>query len=566
MRADANSMIGCVFDASTRTTSSTMNAPHLHESQRPLWLDHPLPDMPALEDGTVCDVCVVGGGMAGLLVAEQLVARGLSVVVLDKGRLAAGETGHTTAHFVTALDDRYTALERMHGDAGARLAARSHAAAIDHVEALVARLGAECDWKRIDGYLVVNDGHADEREELLAGEWTAARKAGLEVERVASVPAPWPATFGAALRFPRQAQVHPLLLLRAVTQRLVEAGVRIHTHTHVTEVHGGSHPSVETKDGPTVKCSHVVVATNSPFNNLLAVHTKQAGYQTYVAAFRVPAGFFPPLLLWDGLWKDDASYRYIRVLPGAASGRDGNDLLIVGGEDHKTGQGRDGDEPYERLEQWTRRHFPQCGAMERRWSGEVMEPADGLGYIGHNPLGPKNVYVVTGDSGNGMTHSGIAALLVPDLITGRENPWAGLYDPSRKIGLHALAAYARENVNAVAQYGDWFGRGDVTAEADIAAGEGAIVVSGMKRIAVFKDERGDCTRLVATCPHLGGVVRWNSHEKTWDCPCHASRFDRHGKVFHGPANTDLEPDREGAGGVVHDFPADVVQQTSAVAR
>lgn len=501
-----------------------------------IWLDARLPAAPSLREDASCDVCVVGGGMAGLLTAERLVSEGMGVVLLERDQLASRETGHTTAHFVTALDDRYSRLERVHGEGGARLAAESHAAAIEYVDALVGRLGAECGWTRMDGYLVVNDRHSSKREELLEEELDAARKAGLDVARVDSVPAPWPVQFGAALRFARQAQVHPLLLLRAVAQRLMEAGVRVYGDTHVTKIHGGSHASVETEGGPTVRCAHVVVATNTPINNLVAVHTKQAGFQSYVSAFGIPRGALPALLLWDGLWEDDASYRYLRVLSRAA---DADDLLIVGGEDHKTGQGPDGDMPHRRIEEWTRRYFPMCGDVERRWSGEVMEPADGLGYIGHNAVGRENVYIVTGDSGNGMTHSAIAAMLIPDLIMGRENPWAALYDPARKIGRYALSDYIRENANTVAQYRDWFRNGDVREESDIPPGEGAIIASGLKRVAVYKDEQGRCTRLNAMCTHLGGVVRWNAQERTWDCPCHASRFDKNGRVLHGPANSDL---------------------------
>jgi glycine/D-amino acid oxidase-like deaminating enzyme/nitrite reductase/ring-hydroxylating ferredoxin subunit len=508
----------------------------------PVWLDVPMPETPALTADSVCDVCIVGGGIAGLLIAERLVGEGMSVIVLDQGTFCHGETGHTTAHFVTALDDRYTELERMHGERGARLAGESHGAAIDYVENLVDRLGADCLWKRLDGFLVVNEKHRDEEDRLLDNELLAARRAGLDIERVRSLPMHWP-SLGGALRFGRQAQVHPLRLLRSVARHLQMAGARLHGQTHVTDVRGGSGAHVETAGGPSVKCKHVVIATNTPINNRVAVHTKQAGYQTYVMAFKVPAGALPPLLLWDGLWEDDVAYRYIRLLEAPTSAEPSagrTDLLIVGGEDHKTGQGPAEDQPYRRIEEWTRLHFPICGEEARRWSGEVMEPADGLGFIGRNPLDHRNVYIVTGDSGNGMTHAGIAAMLIPDLILDRPNPWATLYDPARKIGLHALRDYLKENANTAAQYRDWFKRGDVSDESQIPAGEGAIIARGLSHFAVYKDEAGRCTRLSARCPHLGGVVQWNSQEKTWDCPCHASRFDKHGKVMHGPANSNLK--------------------------
>lgn len=519
-----------------------MSVPAAQASQQPVWLDTTIPEASKLTADLTCDVCIVGGGIAGLLVADRLTALGKRVVVLEQSRLARGETGHTTAHFVSALDDRFVELERMHGERGARLAAESHAAAIDHVESLVRELGVDCQWKRLDGYLVVNHEHRDEQDKLLDDELAACRRAGLSVDRVSSLPVPWPGELGPALRFHGQAQCHPIRLLQAVAARLVARGARIFEQTHVTQIHDGAEARVETKDGPSVRCSHVVVATNTPINNLVAVHTKQAGYQSYVVAYRVPGGLLPPALVWDGLWEDDASYHYVRLMRGDGEGGEGGeDILIVGGEDHKTGQGPEGDQPYRKLEEWTRKHFPMCGDEVRRWSGEVMEPSDGLGYIGHNAAGRENVYIVTGDSGNGMTHAAIAAMIIPDQIMGSENPWAGLYDPARKIGMHSLTDYVLENINTVAQYRDWLSRGDVSDESEIAPGDGAIIVKGLTHLAVYKDLTGVCTRMSATCPHLGGVVRWNGLEKTWDCPCHASRFDKLGKVMHGPANSDLKP-------------------------
>jgi len=512
-------------------------------SRRPsIWLDVPAPVTEPLTRDAVCDVCVVGGGIAGLLTAEHLASLGMKVVLLDQSDIGTGETAYTTAQFSTALDDRYLNLERMHGADGARLAAESHRAAIDYAESIALKCGASCGWARLDGYLTVNERYADRRRELLEEERAAAARAGLDPELVTAPPAPWPAALGPALRFGNQGQLHPVRFVRALTSRLLEAGAQVHGRTRAVEIHGGPDAAVETEAGPVVRCAHVVVATNTPSNNLVAVHTKQAGYQTYVCAFRIPGGSLPLAQVWDGLWEDDVSYRYIRILPGGAWGGEPHDLLLVGGEDHKTGQGPEGDAPFRCLETWTRANFPMAGPVERCWSGEVMEPADGLAYIGHNAVDRKNVYIVTGDSGNGMTHGAIAALLIPDLIAGRENPWATLYDPARKVGLHALADYARENVNTLAQYADWLKRGDVADESEIKPGCGAVIARGLKHIAVYKDGQGACTRLNAMCTHLGGVVRWNEIERTWDCPCHASRFDRSGRVIHGPASTDLKPE------------------------
>ena len=517
------------------------------EHTRSLWKASagPIVTGPLLED-VETDVCIVGAGIAGLLIAERLSAEGRSIVVIDAGAIAGGETSRTTAHLVTALDDRYTSLIDMHGEKGAQLAAQSHAAAIDHVEQLVTRLGIDCGWRRLDGYLTVNNRHHEKAGELIDQELEAARKSGLAVDRVEHLPRPWPGV-GPALRFPNQAQVHPIRLLNGVARHLTSKGVRLFSNTRAVGITGGTSPCVRTgdTDGPTISAAQIVVATNTPINTIVSIHTKQAGYQTYVVALRVPAGSLPPALMWDGPWEDDVSYRYIRLMNAATEGA-GEDLLIVGGEDHKTGQGPDGPEPFRCLEQWARANFPMCGAVERRWSGEVMEPADGVAYIGPSPTGDGNLFMVTGDSGNGITHGAIAGMLIPDQILGRgrQNPWTELYNPARKIGRHALKDYAQENLNTLAQYRDWLKRGTARSEADIEPGRGAIVTHGLKHLAIYKDKSGQCTRVSAVCPHLGGIVRWNDQEQTWDCPCHASRFDKTGKVIHGPANTNLKPETE----------------------
>jgi glycine/D-amino acid oxidase-like deaminating enzyme/nitrite reductase/ring-hydroxylating ferredoxin subunit len=507
-------------------------------ANKSVWLETEMPAMEPLTGDARCGACIIGAGIAGLLTAERLSTLGMRVIVLDAGSLAGGETSRTTAQFTSALDDRYSYLISRHGARGAQLLAESHVAAIEYVEGLCTRLGIDCGWRRLDGYLVVNEQHRDRQDELLKEELDAATAVRLDVRRVARLPEPWPASLGPALRFGQQAQVHPLRLLAGLTRELVERGVRLFTHTRVKYVEGELDKKVCTEAGPVVDCRHVVVATNTPITTRFAIHTKQAGYQTYVAAFRVPAGTLPPLLLWDGLWGSDASYHYVRLYDGRTSGAD--DLLLVGGEDHKTGQGPAGDEPYRCLEAWTRAHFPMCGAVAHRWSGEVMEPADGVAFIGPSP-NDDNVYLVTGDSGNGMTHGAVAALLIPDLILGREHPWGPVYDPARMVGPLAWGKYARENLNTLAQYRDWLKRGDVESETDIRPGSGAILVSGVTHLAVYKDELGRCTRRDATCPHLDGVVRWNDEAKTWDCPCHGSRFDAEGHVIHGPANSDLKP-------------------------
>jgi Rieske Fe-S protein len=282
------------------------------------------------------------------------------------------------------------------------------------------------------------------------------------------------------------------------------------------------------------------------------MHTKQSGYRTYVLGLRVPKGTVPRILLWD----NGDPYYYARL---ASLDQDANqDILIVGGADHKVGQDGHPEHRYGEIEQWVRQHYPMAGAVEFRWSGEVMEPADGLAYLGRNPADDDNVYIITGDSGNGMTHCTAGAILVTDLIMGRDNPWATLYDPARKA-THGMSDFIKEQANTLSQYRDWLTGGEVDSAREIAAGEGAILREGVKKLAVYRDQEGSLHVLSAACTHLGCVVSWNSAEKSWDCPCHASRFDAKGHVLHGPAllplpHAELSGPPEQAGGAGKDQP------------
>jgi glycine/D-amino acid oxidase-like deaminating enzyme/nitrite reductase/ring-hydroxylating ferredoxin subunit len=495
-----------------------------------VWMDSAplLNESPLTKDATAA-VCIVGAGIAGMTTAYLLSKERKSVIVLDDGPIGGGMTGRTTAHLVNALDDRYFELERLHGEKGARLAAESHTAAIDRVEAIVKNEQIECEFDRLDGYLFVPPG--DEKK-ILDDELDAALRAGLRLEKVARTPIESYDT-GAALRFPHQAQFHPLKYLAGLAQAIKKSGGRIHTQTHASKIEGGERAVIETSKGPVVTADAVVVATNSPVNDLVAIHTKQAAYQTYVIGARLPRGSVSKALYWD----TPNPYHYLRI-ETMGTGATAYDLLIVGGEDHKTGQEDDANRRFENLERWTRLRFPMVENIEYRWSGEVLEPIDGLAFIGRNPLDEPNVFIATGDSGNGMTHGTIAGILITDLIMGRENEWAGLYEPSRKT-LRALPEFARENLNVAVEYAGLVTPGEVNSAAEIEPGRGAIIRRGLTKVAVYKDEAGAVHERSAICRHLGCVVDWNTLESTWDCPCHGSRYDAYGHVLQGPANSDL---------------------------
>ena len=494
-----------------------------------------VPTFPPLASDAECDVCIVGAGIAGLTIAYTLARTGKSVLVLDDGPIGGGETGRTTAHLTWALDDFYTEIEKMHGGDGARIAAESHRSAVDRIEAIVREEHIDCDFERLDGYWFAAKP-SDAR--LLDAEGVAARRAGAgQVERVAVIPG---LSFQppAALRFPNQAQFHPLKYLAGLARAIVRLGGRIHCGSHVSDFENRPRrPQVKTSEKQTVTADAVVFATNSPINDWVKMHTKQASYRTYVIATRVPRGSVPKGLYWD----TGNPYYYVRLARDA----DGETLLIVGGEDHKTGQADELERRFGSLLEWTRRHFPMAGDIAYRWSGQIIEPNDQMAFIGRNP-GDQNVYIATGDSGNGMTHGTIAGMLIPDLILGVENRWEKLYDPSR-VTARSAVPFLRENMNVAAQYADWVTPGEVSSPDEIKPGTGAVMRDGAKKYAVYRDDDGTVHIRSAVCPHLYCIVDWNSVERTWDCPCHGSRFDRFGKVVNGPAASDLAvPGADGA--------------------
>jgi glycine/D-amino acid oxidase-like deaminating enzyme/nitrite reductase/ring-hydroxylating ferredoxin subunit len=498
---------------------------------KPIWRRH-APAMPhlqalgaaALRDS---DVVVIGAGIAGVSIALALAENGRRATVLEKEAVGAGQTSRTSAQLANALDDRYYHLERWHGADGAREAAASHATAIDRIERWIEAYAIDCDFERIDGYLVGAGTDAREDAHELGRELEAATRAGLDVAHADAVPGL--DAFGPALRFARQARFEPLAYLAGIAEAATSLGVRL-VRANVVAVEGGERARVTTDDGIEIEADSVVVATNVPFHETVAIHTKQAAYRTFVLAIPIEPDAFPDVLLWDTC----DPYHYLRRYCDRS---DGSCWLIAGGNDHKTGQPAD-EQPYARLAAWVRERIGGLGEIEWRWSGQVIEPVDGLAFIGRDPGGEDNVYVVTGDSGNGLTHGTIAAHVIPALIAETGDSCCDIYDP-RRTPLHALGTWLGENANVAAQYLDWLERGAIR---PLANDDATIVRNGVHRIAVYRGADGSLCAFNAQCPHLGCSVRWNAIERTWDCPCHGSRFDPvDGRVINGPAAHGLAP-------------------------
>lgn len=497
------------------------------ERTRSVWMDRHLEiGARALERDEQADVVIVGAGITGLSVAYELTTRDRSVIVLDRGPVAAGMTARTTAHLASALDDRYHELINLRGASVARLYRDSQATAIDRMEAIQADEGIACDFRRVSGYLFA--ARPDDRS-LLEREMEAASKVGLDVRWVDRLPTSRVNT-GPCLCFPNQARVHPLEYLAGLVRALERRGARLHGGTPMTSVEEDANGVVVHTPRHQVRAQAAIIASNSPVNDWLAIHSKQAPYRTYAIAGPVPRGSVADALMWDTL----DPYHYVRLQPGQS-----HDVLIIGGEDHRSGEADDMARRFDALVAWTRTHFPDFGEPTHRWSGQVLEPVDAVGFVGRNP-GNERIYISTGDSGQGITTGAMAGMLIADLVTVGSSPWSEVYDPGR-TPVAAAAEYVKENLGAVKNFTEYLTGGEVGSVDAVRPGQGAIVRDGLMKIAVYRDETNVLHQRSAVCSHAGCIVHWNALERCWDCPCHGSQFSVDGGVLNGPATAPLEP-------------------------
>jgi glycine/D-amino acid oxidase-like deaminating enzyme/nitrite reductase/ring-hydroxylating ferredoxin subunit len=477
-------------------------------------------------DGDVhADVAVIGAGIVGITTALLLREAGASVVLLEADRLAHGVTGHTTAKVSSQHGMIYAHLRRHFGADGARMYATVNERALDWIADRVERDAIDCDFRRRPSYAYVTSSSKRSEAE---DEARAAGEAGLPARLAETTPLPY--AVEAAVRFDNQAEFHVRKYLLGLLARLDgDDGCRIFERTRAVQVDTGGGCVVRTPAGR-VSADGVVVATHYPFLDRSLAFARVHPQRSYAILCRI-AGT-PPVGMFISA---DAPTRSIRGVP-----LDGEELLLVGGEGHKTGTGGDTQDRYRRLEDFAREHW-DVQSVEYRWSAQDNSTVDGVPYVGRLTPRSDRVLMATGFAKWGMTGGTAAAHLLADLLLERENPSAALFDPNR-LKLRASAiGLVKENAQAGLRFvGDRITKRGGRPIEDLQPGEGDIVRASGELVAGYRDEDGALTAVSPTCTHLGCRVNWNSAERSWDCPCHGSRFAPSGAVLQGPAVHRLE--------------------------
>ncbi len=497
----------------------------MSEANQPLWYDTAvIKRFPQLERDLEVDVCIVGGGMTGLTAAYILKKAGKTVALVEMNRVGHGETGHTSAHLTEMLDIDFTTLISDFGEDGARLVLGSVRDSIDTIEKNISDLGVDCGFQRVTGWQFT-----EKRAQIddIEREADAAAKLGSQVELANEMP--WDRKVARALKFENQAQFQPLQYLAALAKTIDGDGSHIFENTRMMKVDEGE-PCLVTTDRGSIKARDVIIASNVPVTNKFFLQTKIASYRTYCIAIREKDPRDLKALYWDL----DDPYHYVR-----SAEFNGVPHIIIGGADHKTGQEEHTLLHYRKLEDWAHERF-NVDQVTHRWSGQVVEPVDGLPFIGRNSLSD-HTYVATGYSGTGLTFGTVAAMLMTDLILGNENPWAEIYQATRVKPFASVKDYLKENIDYPTHLiSDRLSPAQESDTHSLKENQGAIVRIGGKKVAAYRDPHGELHVMSPVCPHMGCYVHWNEAEISWDCPCHGARFDAKGHLLHGPAVTDLK--------------------------
>ncbi|HVE68821.1 MAG TPA: FAD-dependent oxidoreductase [Solirubrobacteraceae bacterium] len=493
--------------------------PELPEDAQSLWTaTAPAPARDPLRGRQAAEVAVVGAGITGLLAALALSEDGVEVAVVEAGRVGGGVTGHTTAKLSSLHSLQYAQIARRHGEAVARQHGQANEAGLAAIFEIAERHGIGCDLRRRDNYTYApaGDDPSGVREEA-----ELAARLGLSAEYATDVPLPFPVA--GAVRFRDQGEFHPRQFALGVAAVLEARGVRIWEGSPVIGVDDGKPCRVRTAGGE-VEAGRVVVATSMPLLDRGLWWVRTTPERSYVVAMEpgaeVPEGMFI---------STESPAHSVRTHP-----HEGRELILVGGQGHKVGHGGDTVARYRELATWGREQLG-AGEVRFRWSSQDNMPVDMLPSVG--PLWPfsDRLLTATGYRKWGLAQAAAAAEVLRAAVAGREHPWAGTYDPHRLRLATGLPGMVKEGVqDGLHLVADRFRRRS-RASAPVAPGDGRIVSAGGRQVAVARDPDGTVHAVSARCTHLGCIVNWNPAERSWDCPCHGSRFAPDGQVLQGPA-------------------------------
>ncbi len=485
------------------------------------WIDStPDTDYPPLKEGVSVDVAVLGGGIAGLTTAILLKRGGLKVAVVEAGRIGKGVTGYTTAHISSAQALYYKPLIDRFGEEKARACAESCEASIGTIARLVRDYGIDCDFVRNTEYVYAA---SEEGAQGLKDELEAEKRLGLPVSPVDRAPLPFE-HYG-ALRYDGQAQFHPRKYLLALAESIPGDGSHVFEATRAMDARDGEPATVRTQKGE-LKARHVVVATHYPILNTDFLFARMRPVRSYVLGIRIDGDIDNNMF-----YSTEEPCHYIRAQP-APGGR----LVIVGGEDHPVGQAEHTGERYRELEKFCRGHF-KVRSVDFSWSTQDNYTFDSVPFIGKY-RGLEHVYVATGFKGTGMTYGTVAGMLLSDLILKGSSPYQALYDPGRlKLDVSG-AELIKQNLHIAEMFvGDRLK--SPKPASGLESGEAGYATTDGKKAAAYRDESGELHAVSPVCTHLGCYVEWNDGERTWDCPCHGSRYTYDGEVIHAPTVADL---------------------------
>lgn len=502
-----------------------MNQDHM-QATNVFWLEGAEPrSYPALSGDVTVDVAILGAGMVGLHCAWALANSGLRVAVLEARRIGQQATGRSTAKVTSQHGLRYASLVRDFGEEHARLHARENEKALRLIGDLCDRIGAVAGLEQRDAYIYATD---ERQAEDLKHEAEAARAAGIDatVERQARAPV----DALAWLKFPRQAQFDPFGYLQGLAG-LMGGNVQVYEQSRAQSIEYGS-PCVIEVNGHKVRSDRVVVATQMPI-----VSEGHFFAKAFPFAHAVAAAPLPDSVAVDGMFISAGSPSH----SFRTASRGGQTFLVAVGGEYRTGEPDEQRRAINDLRTFLRQHF-RIEEPSHLWTNEDFRSMDGAAFIGRADNSHPNLFVATGFAAWGITQGAMAGGILAAAILGQDHPAASLYDASRLKPLAGGSKFLKENMKAGAHLaGDrLLGRKSVVLN-DIQPGQGGVVSSSEGYLAVRRDHSGTTVALSAICTHLGCVVDWNPTDRTWDCPCHGSRFDESGAVLSGPATMPLEP-------------------------